>query len=171
MKWEVRWKILADAITDLRKSGETIPFNVINDLRSAKIMLEILRVDKSRSENISRLEEYLSNVEAYVLPIAKDRFGEAYVNNMLRIMYRSEKEEAEVGFQTRFHPNLPREKKWVRIQITDEMPLEIIERVIHEESLEYRIEKDGYVLVYGENEKIKGFVKRMAEILHGAKGK
>jgi len=170
MKWEARWKILADAIMDLRKSGEAVPFSIINDLRSAKIMLEILKVDKSRSENISRLEEYLSNVEAYVLPIAKNRFGEPYVNDMLRKIYRSEVEETGVEeAKMRFHPNLPREKKWIRIQITGEMSLEMIKKIARERGLEYRIERDGYVLVYGENEAIKRFVKKMAETLRGVK--
>ena len=170
MKWEARWKILADAIMDLRKSGEAVPFSIINDLRSAKIMLEILKVDKSRSENISRLEEYLNNVEAYVLPIAKNRFGEAYVSDILGKMYRSEIEETEAEeTQIRFHPNLPREKKWIRIQITGETSLEMIKKIACERDIEYRIEGDGYVLVYGENEAIKRFVKKMAEILRGVK--
>jgi len=128
-------------------------------------MLEILRINESHSENISRLEEYLNNVEAYVLPIVKNKFGEAYANNMLRKMYKPEKKEIE-KVQMRFHPNLPKEKKWIRVQITNETPLEMIKKTAHEKGLECRVEKDGYVLVYGENEKLKSFVKKIAETFH-----
>jgi len=30
------WKVLADLIVELRKKGEVIPANVMNDLKSAK---------------------------------------------------------------------------------------------------------------------------------------
>ena len=46
MDWEARWEKLANVITDLRRKGEVVPFHVINDLRSAKTILEILKIDR-----------------------------------------------------------------------------------------------------------------------------
>ena len=171
MDWERRWRILADVITDLRRSGWDVPPSVINDLRSAKTMIEIVKADRSRSENISRLEEYLSSVEAYVLSAAKERFGEKYVNEILRRICEVEFEEAVVEPQVRFRPGLPREERWIRVQVTDDVPLEVIKKIVGECGLKCRVEEDGYVLVYGGDEGIKSFVRKMAEVFREAKGR
>lgn len=171
MDWEKRWKILADVITDLRGSGEDVPPNITSDLRSAKTMIEIIKADRSRPENISRLEEYLSSVEAYVLSAAKDKFGEKYVNDVLRRICEVEVEEAYQESQMRFRPGLPKEEKWIRVQITDEAPLEVIRSIADECSLKCRVEEDGYVLVYGGDEEIKCFVRRMAGVIRESKRK
>jgi hypothetical protein len=163
MNWEARWRILADVINDLCRGGETVPPEIINDLRSAKVMLEILKIDKSHPENISRIEEYLSNVEAYTLSVARSKFGDGYVNNVLKRLCELEAEEIVTEIPIRFHPDLPRGEKWVRVQITNEITLEYVEKTAREFGLEFRVERDGYALVCGEDEKIKGFVKKMAE--------
>lgn len=171
MGWERRWRILADVITDLRRSGGDVPLSVINDLRSAKTMIEIVKADRSRPENISRLEEYLSNVEAYVLSAAKERFGENYVNDVLRRICEVEFEETAVEPQVRFRPGLPREERWIRVQVADDVPLEVIREIAGECGLKCRVEEDGYVLVYGGDEGVKSFVKRMAEVVRETRGR
>jgi hypothetical protein len=163
MNWEARWRILADIINDLYGGDERVPPKIINDLRSAKIMLEILKIDRSHPENINRLEEYMSNVEDYVLSAARSKFGEKYVNDALRRLCKLEAEEIMTETPVRFHPDLPRGERWIRVQITDEITLEHIEKTARGIGLKFRVEKDGYALVYGEDEKVKMFVKRMAE--------
>ncbi|MEM2643284.1 MAG: DUF2096 family protein [Candidatus Bathyarchaeia archaeon] len=171
MGWEARWRILANVITELRRSGESIPYNVINDLRLAKTMIEIVRADMLRPENISRLEEYLSNVESYVLSAAKVRFGDKYVEDVLRRLCELEASGMEPEFQVRFHPGLPRGERWVRVQLSDETPLDLIRRVAEEFGLKCRVEEDGYALVYGDEEAVRGFIKRMAsEVRESKKG-
>lgn len=163
MGWEARWKILSDVVTDLCRRGERVPASVINDLRSARVMLEVVKADRSRSENIARLEECLSNVESYILSTARDVLGEEYVNNVLRRLCELESEEITLESYVSFRPGLPREEKWVRIQVTEETPLEFIKQVAGELGLKSRVEEDGYVLVYGSDDGIKSFIKRIAE--------
>lgn len=169
MSWEARWKILADVITDLLGHGKYIPPNVINDLRSAKVMLEVVKADRSRSENIARLEEYLSDVESYVLSAARDAFGENYVNNVLSRLCVLEAEELEVEASVRFQPGLPRGKKWVRIQVTDEIPLDFIKRVADGLGLNVRVD-DGYALIFGGDKDIKDFIKKVSEKMRESRG-
>ncbi|MEM2960023.1 MAG: DUF2096 family protein [Candidatus Bathyarchaeia archaeon] len=165
MNWEARWKILADVITELYRVGETVPPNILNDLRSAKVMIEVLKVDRSHPDNLTRLEEYLNNVESYVLSAAGRRFGEKYANDILR---KLEIETGEFGTETqiRFYPSLPKGEKWIRVQVTNEAPLEVIERLARESGLKIRVERDGYVLVYGGENEIKVFVSKLTEVFH-----
>ncbi|MEM1586380.1 MAG: DUF2096 family protein [Candidatus Bathyarchaeia archaeon] len=169
MSWEARWKILSDVITDLCRRGERVPPNIINDLRSAKIMLEVVKADRIRSENVARLEEYLSNVESYILPAARNVFGEDYVNNILRRLCELEAEGFMLEEFPRFRPGLPREEKWVRVQVTEITPLEFIREVAGEFNLKLRVEDDGYALVYGAEESVKAFIKRLSERTRGSK--
>jgi hypothetical protein len=157
---------LADAITDLRRSGEIVPSNIIEDLRSAKTMMEIIKVNRPRSEHVSRLEECLSNVESYVLSAAEIRLGASYVNALLRKLYEAERTraQAEAETQASFHPGLPKEKKWIRVQSSDEIPVETIKNIADEIGLESRVQEDRYVLIFGEEEKVKAFIKKMTEI-------
>lgn len=166
MSWDARWRVLADAITDLRRSGKSIPPNIIRDLRSAKTMMEIIKADRFRQEHISRLEEYLGSVESYVLSTAESRLGSGYVNALLRKLCEAERIRVQAEMETHagFHPGLPKEKRWVRIQASDEVPVETIRNVADETGLEFKIQEDKYVLIFGEEEKIKLFIKRMAEI-------
>ena len=54
---------------------------------------------------------------------------------------------------------LPRGKHWIRIQASDEIPMETVSRLADEDDLSSEIQ-NGYLLVHGEKEKIKAFVKR-----------
>ena len=164
MDWEARWEKLANVITDLRRKGEVVPFHVINDLRSAKTILEILKIDREHPENVSRLEEYLGNVEAYVFSVAERKLGKKYVDSLLERFCEEEGKPAEAKTQMRFHPDLPREERWIRIQATDEAPIEVIRKIAGECNLKCRAEEDGYALVYGRDDEIKIFVRRIAEI-------
>ena len=66
------WKLMADLIMELKRRGESIPPRVMNDLRSAKTMIEIAKIDRSSPQVTMRIEEYLNNLEAYLLPIARE---------------------------------------------------------------------------------------------------
>ena len=73
MGYEETWKVLADLIAELRKKGEVIPASVMNDLRSAKTMMQIFKADPSHIENIPRIETYLENVEFFDVAEASAR--------------------------------------------------------------------------------------------------
>ncbi|MCX8170435.1 MAG: DUF2096 family protein [Candidatus Bathyarchaeota archaeon] len=171
MNWELRWRILSDVTTDLLRGGVMVPPNIINDLRSAKVILEILKVDRSQPENISRLEDCLSNVEVYVLTAARGKFGEKYVENILRRLYSMEVEKSGEEMRLFFHPGLPRDEKWIRVKITDETPLEVLESIAGELGLKLEAESGRYVLVHGGEKELKDFVRRVSEKIHGSKKK
>lgn len=158
---------MADLVAELLRSGESVPSDVMKDLRSAKTMIEILKVDRSRSEHLLRIEEYLKGVESYVIPAAKMKFGEEYADEWLKRILeaqstvRARKEEPG----RRLPIGIPRDRFWIRMEPSREMPKEKIERLAEEEGLDCRTERDGYILVYGQEGRLKRFVRRTAEIL------
>jgi len=170
MGYEAVWKALADLITELRKKDETIPADIMNDLRSAKTMIQVLKADPTHIENIPRIEAYLESVEFYAVFAAQEKFGVDYVEQWTRKLDEARRavgEEKETA--PKFVPGLPRGKRWIRVQVSEQTPREEIEPLAKENKLSCKMQKNGYILVYGSNENIKGFVKKIAEKLRASR--
>ncbi|MEM2202276.1 MAG: DUF2096 family protein [Candidatus Bathyarchaeia archaeon] len=156
------WKVLEEMITDLKKRGIAVPANILNDLRYARTLINVLKADPARLETSQKIEEYLNNVEAYLISEGQ-KFGEKYVEGWVkkleeagRKVFNEEEEE------TRFVPGLPREQRWIRIKPSDEMPIETLKALAGELKLSFEVQSDGFLLVYGEDGRLKDFVKKMA---------
>lgn len=172
MNYEEIWKKLADLITEFRKRGETIPQDVMEDLRAAKTMIQVFKADHSHVENVPSIETYLRNVESYLIFTAQRKFGSEFVDKWMQRLKEARegtpKEDATKA-ASRFVPGLPRGKRWLRVKISEETPKKEIERLGKECGLSYKTQRDGYVLVYGEGEELKSFVKKMSDRLRDLK--
>jgi len=172
MGYDEVWKTLADLITEFRRKGESIPSNVMEDLRAAKTMIQVLRADLSHVENIPSIEMYLGNVESYLIFEAQKKFGSKFVEEWLLKIKEARQEKAPEEYvkpSSKFVPGLPRGQKWVRVQISKETPEKEIKKLAEETGLYFKVQTNGYMLVYGEDEKLKLFVKKAAEKLGGVK--
>ena len=172
MGHEEVWKTLNDLIIEIRKKGEIIPPEVMADLRAAKTLMHVLKADPTKTENVPTIEMYLGNVESHLVFAAQAKFGTEFVNHwMKKLREAREKPDVEVPAETasKFVPGLPRGQRWVRVQVSAETPKEEIEELVRESGLECRMQDDGYMLVYGEGEKLKRFIKRTAAKLRVAK--
>jgi len=169
MSYEERWKNLADLLTELQERGEKIPAEVINDLRSAKTMIQVLKADPTHTENISRIDIYMRSVESYAI-FAAEKLGTETVEEWLKKLDTKrvkKKEDRATG--SRFSSGVPRDKSWMRIKISDETPLEDVKNLVRESKLSYKMQENGYMLVYGNEKNIKSFVKRLTEQFRGSR--
>ncbi len=173
MDYDEVWKTLAAFLTELQERGVTIPTEIIEDLRSAKTMIQILKADPARTENLARIEAYLKNVESYLVFAAQDKLGRKYVEKWMHKIAEAGEiiSEEEIKAPSRFVPGLPRGKHWVRIQISKDTPKKETERLAHETGLSCRMQQNKYMLVYGEDAEIRMFVKKMAEKFRGFREK
>jgi hypothetical protein len=163
------WRILDELISEFRRRGEDIPANVMEDLRAAKTLMQVWLADPSRAENIPSIEGYISNVESYLIFTAHEKFGAEFSENWMgklrearKTVRRGETEEGKES-SSKFVPGLPRGKKWVRVQVLAETPKSMIKRLANECGLSTKMQADGYVLVYGDDEKVKAFVQKTSE--------
>jgi len=158
---------MADLVRELKRRGESVPPQIMNDLRSAKTMLEIAKIDRSNLEVTMRIEEYLNNLESYLLPIARERLGREYVDKLMGKIAEAQRDMSipKQRSEKRFPVGVPRDKHWIRIKPTEEIPLDAIRELCEEMGLRRDVQEDGYALIYGEKEQIKKFVKRTARRL------
>ncbi len=157
------WKVLEEMIMDFRKKGVAISADVISDLRSAKTLINVLKADPSHVDTGQKVEEYLRSVESCLVSEGQERFGPEYVKAWLkRLDEASTKVFHEEKVEARFIPGIPRKQKWIRVKPSAELPLERLKALAKESNLSHSVQNDGYLLVYGEDERVKDFVKKMA---------
>ena len=69
---------------ELKAAGTVVSPKVVEDLRSAKSMIQLTYTDGSHGDVLQKAEEYLANVEAYVITEGQTVFGAAKVDEWLR---------------------------------------------------------------------------------------
>jgi hypothetical protein len=158
------WKLLEDMMLELKKAGTAIPPKVVDDLRTTKSLLELSCTEGSHGDAIQKAEEYLANVEAYIMTEGQSVFGEEKVDGWLR---QIEEANVEVCAEPRraedkFVTGVPRDQKWVRVEPLGEWTKEKIVQFAGEHSLQVKPQADGKLVVYGQPENLKAFVKKMA---------
>jgi hypothetical protein len=158
------WKVLEEMILEFRKRGITIPAKVMDNLKSARTMIKILKADPSHGETMQKIEEYLSEVESYLISEGQKNFGAEYVDKWLKRLDEASMRIPDLEEEeTRFVPGLPREQRWIRVKPSAELPIEKLKALAEESNLLCELQSDGCLLVYGEGERLKEFVKKMAK--------
>jgi len=155
------WKTQDEMIADLRKRGVAIPEKIMNDLKTARIIIKISKAETNPEDADQNVETYLANTEAFLITEAEKRFGTRYVGDWLKRISDARKTIDEPEDKTRFVLGLPREYKWIRVKPTAELPLGTVETMANELELICKTQHDGYLLIYGKDKTIRNFVKRM----------
>jgi len=171
MGYEQWWKTLETLIAEFRKRQITIPLEAMTSLRSAKTMIKVYNADPSRTEPILDIENYLLTVESNLINIAREKLGQAFIEKWLEKLEKARKEENKEAkaSASRFIPRLPRDGHWIRVLPSEGILRETVEELAGELGLSCKMQEDGYLLVYGSKEKVRDFVKKMAEKCRGTR--
>ncbi len=171
MGYEQWWKTLETLIAELRKKQLAIPEEIMTSLRSAKTMINIYHADPSYLETIPDIENYLLNVESTLINMAREEFGQAYAERWMERLEKARREEEPKteAAPSRFIPRLPKEEHWIRVLPSDTVLKQDVELLADELGLSCKTQEGGYILIYGSKEKVRDFVKMMAEKCRGTR--
>ena len=157
------WKVLEEMIADFRKKTMNIPAETMDDLKSARTTLKILKVEPTNPETLQKIDQYMMKVESYLVSEGQKRLGFAYIDEWLNRLDDARREKGdEDQDEMRFIPGVPRQQKWIRVTPTTEISIESLETTAHGLGLQSTVQKDGSLLVCGGDQSIKDFVKKMA---------
>jgi hypothetical protein len=167
MGYSATWKVLQDLMIDLSKKGVTVHSKVVEDLRNAKLMIQISETPGAKGELTTKVDEFLGNVESLLLADAQKTLGNEYVDEWLKRI-----DEASIQCATcvpsepkkeenKFVTGVPRDQKWVRVEPYGTLTPEHIEQLAKENSLLVKSQNDGRLLVHGLPENVKTFIKKM----------
>ncbi len=158
------WKVLEQMITDLRRRGLAIPASVIGDLRHARTLINVLRADPTHLDTGRKIEERLRSVESRLVSEGEKKFGSNYVKAWVERLDKASREVVDEGEgETTFIPGVPRNQRWIRVKSSDELPLDGLKKLAKELDILYNKQDDEYIVVYGKEERIKEFIKKMTE--------
>jgi hypothetical protein len=162
MGYSSTWEVLESMIADFRKRGVNVSSEVMTNLKSAKTLIKILNADRSNMDTLQKIEEYIGNVESYLVSEGEKNFGEEYVNEWLKRLEEANRKTDEEE-APRFVIGLPQKGKWVRIKPSGELTLEKLKKSAMELNLSYSLQDDGYLLVHGADKCVKEFVRKLAK--------
>jgi hypothetical protein len=158
------WKLLENMVIELKKKGASIPPNVMEDLRAAKSMIQ-LSCMKGSGDAIQKAEEFLANVEAYVINQAQTTFDSETADQWLRRLEEANAEVCEESTaENTYVTGVPRDQKWIRVEPINSLTTQRIQQLAKEQNLQVKPQKDGRLLVYGQPEDIKAFLKKMTAV-------
>ncbi len=166
------WKALDDLIMEFRKRRQIIPLEVMADLRAAKTLIHVLKADPRCIENVPDIDVYLGNVESYLINEAEKKFGAEFAKEWMTRLGEARRtivEEKASKPASTFVLGLPKGQQWIRVKVTEETPAAAVKKLAEALGLKSEEQVDGYVLVYGESEKLRLFVKKTAQRLDGSK--
>jgi hypothetical protein len=157
------WKVLDEMIADFRRRGADVPSEIVNNMKTARTVIKIVQNNAECGEDLQKIEQYLGNVQIYLVSDGEKRFGPKYADEWLaRIDEASRKVSDEEEEKTRFVPGLPRQRSWIRIAPSVELPLQKLKTLAREQGLTYVEQAERFLLIYGEKKKVKDFVKKIA---------
>jgi len=157
-------RVLEEMIIDFRRKGLVVPQSVLDDLKSARVLMKVEAADeKGRGETSPKIDEFFGSVEAYLVTEAQGKFAPEKVDEWLRRLEAAGCDMCmgEEKGELRFVPGVPREQKWIRVEPLASLPVEKLKSFAGECGLSVRVEEDGHLLVFGGAEGIKEFVKKM----------
>lgn len=167
------WQTLEELIEEFRKRGETIPPEIMEDLRAAKSLIQVSRAKpESLAEDSIQIEVYLNNIEFYLMPKAQEEFGNDFAEEWMKKLEKARKETPEEGIGStvsKFLPGTPRDTPWVRVKISEDIKQDVVETLARDSGLRTSDKESGYLLVYGEREKLNVFMRKMTERFRGAR--
>jgi hypothetical protein len=161
-------RILEEIIKELRKQGQSIPENVMRELKSARTMMEIDSVAKpGKGEVETQIDTYLKTTEAYLITEADKHLAPEKVQAWLQQLDLSACDNCvtvvKAEPESKFISGVPRDQKWIRVQPIESMPLQKLKVMATETQLGFREENDSHLIVYGTPENIQAFVKKMTQ--------
>jgi len=158
------WKVLEEIVNEFYKKGIAVPQKVIDDLKSAKSLINIGETNEASHVEVNlKIAEYLGSVEAYLVSEAHKSFPPQTVDNWLKQIEKSSNATSteESKPEPRLTPRLPRSQRWVRVKPLPNLSIDKLETIAVESKLSFRVEEDGQLLVYGNVNAIKEFIKKV----------
>jgi hypothetical protein len=165
MGYAAKWKVLEDLMLELRKKGFETPSNVISELRSAKNMIKISQAGESPGDATMKLEEILGSVESDLVTEAQNVMVQEEVDEWLKRLDEASLPTCEIKAvsESTLVVGVPKDQRWIRIVPMPNLSAMKLQQIAKDHRLSVNQEKDGRLVVYGQQEGIKAFLKKMTE--------
>jgi hypothetical protein len=159
------WRILEEIITEFRKEKVGVSDSVMVDLKSAKMLINVFCADQKNHEELSpKIEMLLANVESFLVTEGQKAFSQHRVDGWLKRLERANVEAVlDECEEPRFVLGMPRDQRWICVKPVGNLTFEKLKCLALESNLRVKSGENGDLVVFGNSEGIKEFVKKMTE--------
>ena len=162
MNYERYWMVLEELMVGLRQKGINIPQETADDLKSARTLITIHNTDPSVSTVEAEIALYLEKAEPILLSLAEFEVGKDYADDwQAKAVEAITRTEEKAAFKSRFVSGVVRGEGWLRIKTAGIMSDAEIAALLKQLNLSAKPQDDGYLLVRGDKESIKTFVREI----------
>ncbi|UCD73472.1 MAG: DUF2096 family protein [Candidatus Bathyarchaeota archaeon] len=166
------WRTLEELTISLKKNGIQISDTLMEKLRSTRATINIYEADPTYGDTIALIESYLGDLEATLVSLAEEELGKNFADEWLKkISEARSKEVQEPEALGRFVPGVPRSDYWIRIKIDETISREELQDMVTKQGLSTSEQEADYVVIHGEESKVKEIVKVMAKRMREKRGK
>jgi len=165
MNYEYLWKTLEELIGELTRNGVTVPRELVDDLKSAKTLINIHKVDPTVLDIATEIELYLGKIESNLLYLAELDVGKEYADECLRRIYDARRRGMgeQVAVTPRFVSGVPKGEYWIRIKASDLISEGDLGELLEKLNLSSKPQRNGYLLIHGKEENVKALIKEVGE--------
>jgi hypothetical protein len=162
MNYERYWIVLEELMVELRQKGINIPQATADDLMSARTLITIHNTDPSVSTVEAEISLYLEKVEPILLSLAEFELGKDYADAwQAKTTEAITQIEEKTAFKSRYVTGVVRGEGWLRIKTAGIISDVEVAVLLKQLNLSAKPQDDGYLLVQGDKDSIKTFVREI----------
>lgn len=165
MDYESLWKNLEALMVELTKRGTNIPKEFIDDLKSAKTMINIYKTDPTSLDITTDIELYIGKIEPSLLYLAESDVSKEYADKWLKKINSArtmEKNEQTVT-KTKYVSGVSKGEYWIRMKSSGLINEAEMGELLRKLNLSCSMQENDYLLIRGNEEKVKTFVKEVGK--------
>lgn len=165
MDYTKLWKVLEALYNELIKRGVILPREFMDDLKSAKTLINIYKVDTSTVNVATEIEVYLEKIESTLLYLAESDIGKEYAEKWLQRVYEARREglTTKTTRPSKFVAGVPKNEHWIRIKTSDLISNQELEALLEKYKLSSKSQKDEYRLIHGSEKNVQNFLKEIGK--------
>jgi hypothetical protein len=161
---EQAWVVTDLMAKEAKKAGLAVD-GVVSLLRSAKAILNECHLNVlTRGELLPKASTLINEAQREIFSLAEplgSDFAEKWTQELKRALHGEKVGDFAVEGSSKFYPNMPRNKDWVRVAIPDSVKKKLKD---FEQKAGVEIQKDGetHVVIIGEKESIRKALDEMS---------
>jgi hypothetical protein len=169
VEYEYLWTALEAIVVELKKKRVTVLPELVDDLKSAQTLIKIHRTDPTALDVATEIERYLETVEANLIYLARSDVGEAYADDCVRRLHEARLKglRETVNVPSTFVTGVPKGAHWIRLKVSDLLDDNEVLALVDKWALSRSVQADGFLLIYGAEEKVKAFIKEISDKIRG----
>jgi hypothetical protein len=172
LNYDALWKTLDALLIEVRRKGSTVAQDVVDDLKSARTLINIYAADPTSTDTLAQIEDYLRRVESSLLFLAEADHGTAYAEAIMARLgtARTLGDDPAPPEVPRFIPGITPGQHWVRIDTRDTIDRAALTALAADMGLTLTMQGAHHAVIRGDKATVTRLLQRVTEQTRRTRG-